>query len=165
MKPKISTFAAAILLGSRCWAGGEPPAISPAQAAATETSSATPAAGWNESERRADKRYEEMLDRMQAAVEEVAQLYGNPVFLQVFTNDAERASELKQRLKASRTGDEIRREVADLEKRRDDLLGDIALKERESARLSGKLVRQRTALDTLAKAVEQARAAIEETAK
>jgi chromosome segregation ATPase len=83
----------------------------------------------------------------------------------VFTNDAERASELKQRLKASRTGDEIRREVADLEKRRDDLLGDIALKERESARLSGKLVRQRTALDTLAKAVEQARAAIEETAK
>jgi hypothetical protein len=107
----------------------------------------------------------EMLDRMQAAVEEVAQLYGNPVFLQVFTNDAGRASELKRRLKASQTGDDVTRELTGLEKKRDDLLGDIALKEREAARLTAKLARQRAALDALAAAVEQARKAVEDTAK
>jgi len=98
-------------------------------------------------------------------VEEIAQLYGNPVFLQVFTNDVDRASELKLRLKAARTGEDIRRELADLEKRREDLLGDIALKEREAARLGGRLVRQRAALDALSAAVEQARKAVEDTAK
>src|ERR1022692_1682330 len=106
-----------------------------------------------------------MLNKMQAAVEEIAQLYGNPVFLQVFTNDAERASELKQRLKAARSWDDIRRELAGLEKKRDELLNDIALKEREAARLTGRLVRQRSALDALATAVEAARKAVEETAK
>jgi len=119
----------------------------------------------HESERRADKRYEEMLIKMQAAVEEIAQLYGNPVFLQVFTNDADRASELKERLKAARSREDIRRELTNLEKRRDDLLNDIALKERATAKLTGKLVRQRIAIDALALAVEQARKAVEDTAK
>lgn len=113
----------------------------------------------------ADKRYEEMLDRMQAAVEEVAQLYGNPAFLQVFTNDSERASELKERLKAAQTREEVERELAALQKKRDDLSADIALKERESSRLLGRLVRQRAALDALSTAVEQARKAVEDTAK
>jgi septal ring factor EnvC (AmiA/AmiB activator) len=113
----------------------------------------------------ADKRYEEMLDRMQSAVEEIAQLYGNPTFLQVFTNDAGQASELKQRLKAARTGEDVRRELANLEKRREELLSDIALREREVARLSSRLVRQRSALEALAAAVEQARKAVEDTSK
>lgn len=113
---------------------------------------------------RADKRYEEMLRKMQAAVEEVAQLYGNPTFLQVFTNDSDRAAELKKRLQEGRSGEEIRREMAILEKRRDDLLNDLALKQREAARLAARLVRQRAALDTLAAAVEQARKAVEDTA-
>jgi hypothetical protein len=114
---------------------------------------------------RADKRYGEMLDRMQAAVEEVAELYGNPTFLQVFTNDAARASELKQRLKASQTGDDVARDMAALEKKRSDLMDDIALKEREASRLSARLARQRAALDALASAVEQARRAVEDTSK
>ena len=45
----------------------------------------------------ADRRLDEMLNRMQAAVEEIAGLYGNPTFLQVFTNDPDRAAELKLR--------------------------------------------------------------------
>jgi hypothetical protein len=117
------------------------------------------------SEQRASKRYEEMLDRMQAAVEEIAQLYGNPQFLQVFTNDMDRASELKMRLKSAATRDDIRQEVASLEKKREDLLGDIALKEREAKRLGEKLLRQRTALDALSIAVEKAQKAVEDTSR
>jgi multidrug resistance efflux pump len=113
----------------------------------------------------ADKRYEEMLDRMQAAVEEVAQVYGNPTFLQVFTNDAGRASDLRQRLAAARSGEEAKQALAKLEKRREELSADIALKEREAAKLTAKLERQRAALDALAAAVEQARRAVEDTAK
>jgi septal ring factor EnvC (AmiA/AmiB activator) len=113
----------------------------------------------------ADRRFEEMLDRMQAAVEDVAQLYGNPTFLQVFTNDAARATELKQRLKAAQTDEDVAKELAVLEKKRDDLRGDIALKEREASRLTTKLVHQRAALDSLAAAVDQARKVIEDTAK
>jgi hypothetical protein len=118
-----------------------------------------------EASARADKRYEEMLGKMQEAVEEVAQLYGNPVFLQVFTNDLGRADELKKRLRSARSGEEIQRELSELERRRDDLLNDIALKQREASRLNGRLIRQRAALDALAAAVEQARRAVEETAK
>ena len=106
-----------------------------------------------------------MLGRMQAAVEEVAQLYGNPIFLQVFTNDAGRASALKERLRNAGKGDDGRRELAALEKRREDILNDIALREREAARLAAKLVRQRAALDALADAVEKAKRVVEETSK
>jgi hypothetical protein len=113
----------------------------------------------------ADRRFEEMLDRMQAAVEEVAQLYGNPTFLQVFTNDAARAADLKRRLAAAQGSEEARLELASLQKRREELAADIALKEREAARLAAKLERQRAALDGLAAAVEQARRAVEDTAK
>ena len=111
----------------------------------------------------ADKKYEEMLGKMQAAVEEIAQLYGNPLFLQVFTNDEGRASELKLRLRADRTSAQLRKELKDLEKQRSDLLGDIELRKRESARLSEKLVHQRAALDALAAVVEQAKNAVEDT--
>ncbi len=111
----------------------------------------------------ADKKYEEMLGKMQSAVEEIAQLYGNPLFLQVFTNDEGRASELKLRLHVDRASSQIRKEIKDLEKQRSDLLGDIELRKRESARLSEKLVHQRAALDALAAAFDQAKSAVEDT--
>lgn len=114
---------------------------------------------------RADKRYEEMLGKMQNAIEEIAELYGNPLFVQVFTNDPERASDLKERLRSAQSSDDVRRELSSLQKKRDDLLNDIALKEREAARLTGRLVRERAALDALSDAFEQARKAVEETAK
>jgi hypothetical protein len=106
-----------------------------------------------------------MLGKMQAAIEEIAQLYGNPVFLQVFTNDEAKASELKARLRSAQSGDDLRREIAGLERKRQDLLDDIALKTRESARCAEKLVRQRAALDGVAAAVDQARKAVEDTAR
>jgi hypothetical protein len=106
-----------------------------------------------------------MLGKMRAAVEEIAQLYGNPLFLQVFTNDDARAAELKLRLRSAQSGAEISREIDGLKRKRDDLAGDIALKNREAARLGEKLVRQRAALDALAAAVEQARKAVEDTSK
>jgi len=116
-------------------------------------------------EKRADARLQEMLNRMQAAVEDVAQMYGNPVFLQVFTNDAERAAELKVRLRSAKKGEEIESEMKELERKRDELLNDIALKEREAARLSARLARQRAALDGLAGAIEQARKAVEDSSR
>jgi len=113
----------------------------------------------------AQKRYDEMLSRMRAAVEEVAQLYGNPTFLEVFTNDPEKAADLKRRLRTDRTGEQVRAEAADLLKKRDDLIGDIALRRKESARLAERLARQRAALDAVALAVEQARKAVEDTSR
>jgi hypothetical protein len=58
----------------------------------------------------------------------------------------------------------MQRELSDLQHRRDDLLNDLALKQREASRLAARLVRQRAALEALASAVEQARKAVEETA-
>ena len=116
-------------------------------------------------EERAAGKYEEMLAKMQAAVEEIAQLYGNPLFLQVFTNDEDKAAELKQRLAAAGRETALRHDLADLEKKREDLLGDVALREKESRRLTEKLVRQRAALDALASALDRARMAAEESAK
>lgn len=118
-----------------------------------------------QSAKSAEKRYQEMLDRMRAAVEEVAQLYGNPTFLQVFTNDTARASELKHRLKEGQSGQEILQQMLELEKKKSELSEDIALKERESAKLSAKLVRQRMALDALAAAVELAQKDVEDTVR
>jgi hypothetical protein len=74
----------------------------------------------SESEVLASKRYDEMLNKMQAAVESIAELYGNPIFLQVFTNDVGSASELKERLKTDRRTKDIRSEIESLEKRRDE---------------------------------------------
>jgi hypothetical protein len=155
----------AIMLCPDVLASLEPSALSSAPAVQPSSIPAGAVTGGLEAGQRADKRYREMLDKMQAAVEEIAQLYGNPVFLQVFTNDAEQASKLKERLKAARAGEVIRRELADLEKKREDLLNEIALREREVTKLSGRLVRQRAALDALATAVDQARNAVEDTAK
>jgi predicted nucleic acid-binding Zn-ribbon protein len=106
-----------------------------------------------------------MLNKMQAAVESIAELYGNPTFLQVFTNDIGSASELKERLKTDRHIKDIRSEIESLEKRRDELLSDIALKEKQTGKLEERLIKQRSALDALATAIEQARRAVEETAK
>jgi uncharacterized protein YjiS (DUF1127 family) len=152
---------AAFLCGSLPAAAAEAPAAS-ATASATAPAAETPMTT-EEIERRASRRYEEMLDRMQAAVDEIAQLYGNPVFVQVFTNDPARAAELKERLRAAQGSERIRTELAALEKKRDELLSDIALREREAARVSSRLKRQRAALDAIAAAIEQARKAVEET--
>jgi hypothetical protein len=116
-----------------------------------------------EASKRADQRYDEMLERMKAAVQEIAQLYGNPVFLQVFTNDPVRAAELKERLSAIRSKQDAEKAEAQLLKGREELMADIALKDRESKRLSMRLAKQRVALDSLAAAVEQARRAVEDT--
>lgn len=114
---------------------------------------------------RARQRYEEMLAKMQSAIEEIAELYGSPSFLEVFTNDRERADDLKSRLAAVGTAAAARREVADLTRRKEELLNDLALRQQESRRLTDKLARQRAALDALAAAMDQARRAAEETVR
>ena len=161
MKAAHIGLIAAALLAHRCCLAA--PAQGPDKVQNADAPASGAESGDSEANRRASKRYEEMLTKMQAAVEEVAQLYGNPVFLQVFTNDTERAEELKQRLSLARSEKEMQRELSDLKRQRDDLLNDLALKQREASRLAARLVRQRAALDTLASAVEQARKAVEGT--
>ncbi|HEY1849233.1 MAG TPA: hypothetical protein VGG37_08495 [Opitutaceae bacterium] len=124
-----------------------------------------PAARASTAEQRADARYDEMLSKMQAAVEEIAGLYGNPTFVEIFTNDSDKAQELKTRLRAEQSGSAARRDMANLERKRQDLLDDIALREREAAAISARLARERKALDAVAAAVELARAAVEDSAK
>jgi hypothetical protein len=114
---------------------------------------------------RARQRYEEMLAKMQSAIEEIAELYGSPSFLEVFTNDRERADELRSRLAAVGTAAAARRELAELARRREDLLNDLALREKESRRIADKLVRQRAALEALASALDLARRATEDSAR
>jgi hypothetical protein len=165
MNPRRILLAAAMTVGT-CFMGAPAPSDSvDPQPPKSRDPAGVAAPDAADSAARADRRYDEMLGKMQAAVEEIAQLYGNPVFLQVFTNDVERATELKERLRVARSEGDIRREIADMEKKRDDLRNEIAMKEREAARLSSRLVRQRAALDGVAAAVEQARKAVEETTK
>jgi hypothetical protein len=112
-----------------------------------------------------ERRYDEMLSKMRAAVQEIAELYGNPLFIQVFTNDREKAMMLKQRLYSSKRGEEMRAELSRLEKKRDELISDIALKSNEASKLTDRLARQRSALDALAAVIERADNAVEETAR
>jgi chromosome segregation ATPase len=165
MNTKYGTTATLYVAFVMCGvAFGESTSSAPIQS--HESNVTNPVAGdIQETSQKADRRFEEMLGKMQAAVEEIAELYGNPVFLQVFTNDADRAAELRSRLKMAQNIDDVRRELDILEKKRDDLQGDIALKERETAKLNEKLLRQRKALDALAAAFEQAKDAVEYTAK
>jgi hypothetical protein len=114
---------------------------------------------------RADKRFDEMLSKMRDAVQGIAESYGNPIFIQVFTNDREKALLLKQRLQSSKRGEQIRVELSNLEKKRDDLISDIALKTQEASKLSDRLARQRSALDALASVVERADNAVEDTSR
>jgi hypothetical protein len=165
MKTTTILVALALFICQAICAYPGPSEQAPGEAAGSGIPSGGAAPTGDDAKDRAAKRYDEMLSKMQAAVEEIAQLYGNPVFLQVFTNDVERATELKQRLRAAQGDEEVRREISDIEKKREDLLNDIALKEREAARLTNRIVRQRAALDALATAVEQARKAVEETSK
>lgn len=165
MTTKCGLILGGLLAHHLCWGAPASAEPNPSQVQKVESRPSAGMSQESEMEARADKRYEEMLGKMQAAVEEIAQLYGNPVFLQVFTNDVERASELKRRLRSEKSGADIQRELVDLERKRDNLLNDIALREREASRLSGRLVLQRAALDALAAAIEQARKAVEETTK
>ncbi len=165
MKTTLIITAAAFLAGLPQRIGAEAPEKPPLPASGPPPAPSGVLPVRSDAEDRADRRYQEMLGKMQAAVEEIAQLYGNPVFLQVFTNDEGKASELKQRLHATTAGEQVRRELSELQKKRDDLLGDIALKARESSRLTEKLVRQRAALDAVASAVEDARRIVEESSK
>jgi hypothetical protein len=113
----------------------------------------------------AEKRYEEMLSKMREAVQGIAESYGNPMFIQVFTNDREKAALLIQRLQTSKRGEEIRLEVSNLEKKRDELRSDIALKGKEASKLSDRIARQRSALDALAAVIERANNAVEDTSR
>jgi hypothetical protein len=106
----------------------------------------------------------EMLDRMQAAVQEVAELYGNPPFLEVFTNDPERAQVLKGRLKGLAGSREMEARITALTKQREQLESEILIKRKESDRLTQRLILQRRALDALADAMDRAKAAVEDTA-
>ncbi|HZZ19810.1 MAG TPA: hypothetical protein VFE25_10595 [Opitutaceae bacterium] len=140
---------AAFLLATQCIAADAAPSVPPDKDATN----------------RADRRYEEMLSRMQSSIEDIAQMYGNPTFLQIFTNDVARAAELKERLHSEKSGQAIEKELRELTRKRDGLLDDIALKERETARLTRKLAAQRAALDAVAGAIEQAKSAVEDTSK
>lgn len=153
MKTRSLALIALLVLGGSRLAADPAPKTMPAAADAPDMAAL------------ADRRLDEMLNRMQAAVEEVAGLYGNPTFLQVFTNDPERAAELRMRLRTNRRGEALQAELKELEARRQELLGDIALKQRESERLANRLVRQRAALESVSSALDSARKAVEDTAK
>jgi hypothetical protein len=157
MNKILKTLALILFVAARC------PAIEPG--ADQPSVPAEPATAGKDAPNRADRRYEEMLSRMQSSIEDIAQMYGNPVFLQIFTNDVARASELKERLHAEKGAQEMQKELRELTLKREGLMDDIALKDREAARLTRKLAAQRAALDALAGAIEQARTAVEDTSK
>ena len=134
----------------------------PVVAAAAATALPTPSP--EEMAARAATREKEMQNKMQAAVEEIAQLYGNPRFIQTFSNDPELANEFRARLSSAREISTIKAEVAALTQKRDDVLNDIAVREKEIKRLTERMARTRSALDNVAGAVDQARRSMEESA-
>ncbi len=108
-------------------------------------------------------RTDEMLAKMRAAVEEIAGLYGNPSFVQIFTNSQQMADQLRERLKQTDSLKRLRAETLELEAKRDRLANDIAQAEQEARRLSERLSKQRAALDSVASAISATNRAVEGT--
>lgn len=113
----------------------------------------------------ADEREKEMLSRMDAAVQQVAGLYGNPRFVRLVTNDAAAAKQFQERLEISRSRDSLRGELAELEKRKKQLDEDIALRSKTLTDMDGRLIRSRAALDAISKAGDDMKRLVEDAAK
>ena len=104
-----------------------------------------------------------MFGKMRAAVEEIAALYGDPLFVQVFTNDRTKAAELRARLAETESLAALRSETETLKAERGKLEDEVARDRRQAALLSDRLARQRAALDVVAKAVDRVNQAVEGT--
>ena len=110
-----------------------------------------------------DRALKEMFGKMRAAVEEIAALYGDPLVVQVFTNDRTKAAELRARLAETESLAALRSETETLKAERGKLEDEVARDRRQAALLSDRLARQRAALDVVAKAVDRVNQAVEGT--
>lgn len=135
-------------------AGGEALVVAPSPAPA-EPSDAE----------RAASREREMYVKMDRAVQDIAQLYGNPRFVRTMSNDPDLAAEFKARIQATRDTESIRAEVADLTQRREALKDEVALLEREAEAAKAKLARTRATLDAVQTTLGQATRTIESSAE
>ena len=108
-------------------------------------------------------RMDEMYQKMRRAVEDIAELYGSPRFVQVFTNDRLLADELRLRLRATDSLKQLNAQIEDLSHRCDRLKAELAKREAEAASASQRLARQRAAMNAVANAVDQANRAVEGT--
>lgn len=105
----------------------------------------------------------EMYGKMRSAVEEIASLYGDLPFVQVFTNDRGKAAELRARLSETDSIKRLRAETEALKAERSKLEDELARDRKQAALLSERLARQRAALTLVSRAVEQVNRAVEGT--
>lgn len=91
--------------------------------AAAQTEAARPSA--------AAARNAEMVMRMRMAVEQIAAEYGNPLFAQIFTNDSVQAQVLRKRVQLLQRAEEIRAEIAGLEKQKLEAAGELEISRRQ----------------------------------
>lgn len=95
----------------------------------------------------------EMIARMRAAVEQIAAEYGNPTFVQLFTNDSVQAQVWRKRLHLIQSADLIAAELASLERKKK-----VANEEVEATRL--RLAALHAEAEQLAVRLQQVRPAI-----
>ena len=112
----------------------------------------------------ANEREQEMLKRMDDAVQQIAGLYGNPRFVRLMTNDPSAAEQFKTRLELARSRDELASSVKLLEDKRADLDAQIALRTKTLTDMDSRLMRARAALDTISESGERMKRLIEEAA-
>jgi hypothetical protein len=113
----------------------------------------------------AAEREQDMFGKMDAAVQQVAGLYGNPRFVRLMTNDPAAADQFKARLDLTKARETLAAEVTDLEKKKAALDSEIAIREQTLADMDGRLIRARAALDAFGKAGDEMKRMIEDAAK
>ncbi|HEY1792957.1 MAG TPA: hypothetical protein VGG34_08555 [Opitutaceae bacterium] len=107
---------------------------------------------------------DEMFEKMRTAVEEIAGTYGDPPFIQIFTNDPKAAEAMQLKLRELGGDKAAKSELGALEKVRDKLNADLAKRAKEKKQLEDKIREQSRQLDDLAAAIARARALLDATA-
>ena len=110
-----------------------------------------------------NQRTREMLAKMDAAVREIAGFYGNPPFVRILTNDGRSAENFKERLSLSNKISDIRKELADLEKQRNEVTADLVLRRDTVKKLDEQILNTRATMDAIGKLVADSQKAIEES--
>lgn len=111
------------------------------------------------------QREHEMLTKMDAAVQEIAGFYGNPPFVRLLTNDGRSAATFKERLALGKKISDIRKELADLEAARNNLLADLALRRDTLKKLDQQILDTRSTIDAIGKLVADTQKAIEDSVR
>lgn len=103
----------------------------------------------------------EMLSRMDEAIQTIAGRYGNPRFVRLMTNDPAASEQFKARLELARSRGELAAALDELELKRAELDAQIELRTKTLAEMDARLIRARSALDVVSESTDRIKRFVE----